>query len=127
MLLVQLPNSHHISQINFFHLVNAHTSVVFLLGKEKNITSEMETKLFEERNTHGDIIQVNGLIEHYDNLTLKTLYTLKFFLRNGKCTINKARFSNFIKLFTYYTYIYFHTIYNFICQIRLFQQHLNTS
>ena len=51
---------------------------------EANTNNETENNLFEERNTHGDIIQVNGLIEHYDNLTLKTLYTVKFFLNNGE-------------------------------------------
>ena len=67
-----------------FHTANAQTSVLFLLGMDSDINDDTEIKLLEERNTHGDIIQINGLTEHYDNLTLKTLYTLKFFLQNGE-------------------------------------------
>ena len=37
----------------------------------------------EEKKYNDDIIEVGGLIEHYNNLTLKTLYTIKFFLEQG--------------------------------------------
>ena len=67
-----------------YYLANAQTSVLFLLGMDENINNKTESKLLEERNTHGDIIQVDGLTEHYNNLTLKTLYTIKFFLQKGK-------------------------------------------
>ena len=41
-------------------------------------------KLLEEQKIHEDIIQVKNFIEHYNNLTLKTLFTLKFFLDKGR-------------------------------------------
>ena len=41
-------------------------------------------KLEEEQKIHEDVIQVKDFIEHYNNLTLKTLFTLKFFLDKGK-------------------------------------------
>ena len=40
--------------------------------------------LHEEGSKFQDIIQTDDLLEHYDNLTLKTLYTLKFFIHTGK-------------------------------------------
>ena len=57
---------------------------MFLFGTEEGISNETKNKLSEEQKTHGDIILVNGFVEHYNNLTLKTLYTLKFFLQTGK-------------------------------------------
>ena len=59
---------------------NNRTSVLFLLGGFPDIKHEIETKILEEKNKYGDIIEVNGLIENYYNLTFKSLYTLKFFL-----------------------------------------------
>jgi len=59
---------------------NTRTSVLFLLGRVPNIKHEIEKKILEEKNRYGDIIEVNGLIENYHNLTFKSLYTLKFFL-----------------------------------------------
>ena len=70
--------------------VNAQTSVLFLLGMDDDINNKTDQELLEERNTHGDIIQVDGLTEHYNNLTLKTLYTIKFFLQKGKYLIAKV-------------------------------------
>ena len=65
-------------------LANSQTSVLFLFGTEENMKNETKIKLQEEQKAHGDIIHVNGFKESYNNLTLKTLYTLKFFLRNGE-------------------------------------------
>lgn len=59
---------------------NKKTSVLFLLGKSLDINKDKEAKLVEEQNKFGDIIRIDGLIEHYHNLTFKSLYTLKFFL-----------------------------------------------
>ena len=59
---------------------NQQTSVVFLMGKDKNLRSDILPFLEEERKRYGDIIRVDGMIEHYHNLTLKSLYALKFFL-----------------------------------------------
>lgn len=59
---------------------NKKTSVLFLLGKSLNISKDKEAKLVEEQNRFGDIIRIDGLIEHYHNLTFKSLFTLKFFL-----------------------------------------------
>ena len=63
---------------------NAQTSVLFLIGLEHNGSNETERQIIDEKNIYGDLIQVDGLFEHYDNLTLKTLYTMKFFLKEGK-------------------------------------------
>ena len=63
---------------------NEHTSVLFLFGEEENTNTDIKTKIKEEQARHGDIIQINGFMEHYNNLTLKTLYTLKLFLKTGK-------------------------------------------
>ena len=65
-------------------LANEHTSVLFLFGEEENTNTDIKTKIKEEQARHGDIIQINGFMEHYNNLTLKTLYTLKLFLKTGK-------------------------------------------
>ena len=67
-----------------FILANDQTSVLFLFGTEESSSNETKAKILEEQKIHGDIIQVDGLVEHYNNLTLKTLYTLKFFLQSGK-------------------------------------------
>ena len=64
--------------------------MLFLLGTDEKINNNTKHELIEERNIHGDIIQVDGLTEHYNNLTLKTLYTIKFFLQKGKRLINKV-------------------------------------
>ena len=58
---------------------NSKTAVLFLLGTEKNLNAKTSEKIMKEKDIYGDIIQVDNLIEHYDNLTLKTLYVMKFF------------------------------------------------
>ena len=58
---------------------NDNTAVLFLLGTQKNLKDEATGKIIKEKNIFGDMIQVDNLIEHYDNLTLKTLYAIKFF------------------------------------------------
>ena len=60
---------------------NNQTSVLFLLGREKNLNKGINAKISREKEFYGDIIYVDNLIEHYDNLTLKTLYAIKFFLQ----------------------------------------------
>ena len=82
---------------------NIHTSVLFLLGNEVNLKSNIRERLSEEKLLHGDIIQVNGLVEHYNNLTLKSLYAIKFFLEGFEGNL-KPRFlmkvddDNFVNL-----------------------------
>ena len=60
---------------------NNQTSVLFLLGRQKNLNKGINAKISREKEFYGDIIYVDNLIEHYDNLTLKTLYAIKFFLQ----------------------------------------------
>ena len=67
----------------YFFIANDETSVLFLFGTEESLNNETRDKILEEQKNHGDIIQVNGFVEHYNNLTLKTLYTLKYFLQKG--------------------------------------------
>lgn len=62
---------------------NKRTSVLFLLGKSLDHSKENELNILKEQKRYGDIIQVDGLIENYNNLTFKSLYTLKFFLDKG--------------------------------------------
>ena len=65
-------------------IANNQTSVLFLFGNEaRELSEEANNLLIKEQETYGDIIQVNNFVEHYTNLTLKTLYTLKFFLKKG--------------------------------------------
>ena len=66
---------------------NDHTAVLFILGTDITLSIDEKLELQEEDNFHGDLIRVDGLTEHYNNLTLKTLYTLKFFLKNGQFII----------------------------------------
>ena len=55
-------------------------AVVFILGKDENFSVIEERELLNEIYRYQDIVQVNELIEDYHNLTLKSLYSLKFFL-----------------------------------------------
>ena len=74
----------YVTPISNIWLANEHTSVLFLFGEEENTSADIKDQIKEEQNIHGDIIQINGFMEHYNNLTLKTLYTLKLFLKTGK-------------------------------------------
>ena len=62
---------------------NACTSIMFLMGKEVDLDPNYELLLVEERNKYNDIALVEGLIEHYHNLTLKSLYSLNLFLNDA--------------------------------------------
>ena len=73
---------------------NEETSVLFLLGSEKtrkqpNYTNE---NIHAENRSYGDIIQIDGLIEHYHNLTLKSLYALKFFLSRHISSMGRSQY-----------------------------------
>ena len=72
---------------------NLQTSVLFILGKEwedhDNAINSTE-RVLEEQEKYGDIIQIEGLLEHYDNLTLKSLYAIKFFLEKTVFKRTKA-------------------------------------
>ena len=61
---------------------NKKTAVLFLLGSEKTRKQHhyVTKYIHAENRSYGDIIRIDGLIEHYNNLTLKSLYALKFFL-----------------------------------------------
>ena len=75
----------HFHKFFLLFIANNQTSVLFLFGNEaRELSEEASNLLIKEQETHGDIIQVKGFVEHYTNLTLKTLYTLKFFLNKGK-------------------------------------------
>ena len=64
------------------------SSVVFLFGSQdtghmfKNAT--LQQKLLAEYREHRDLVHTPHLKEHYENLTLKTIYTLLFALVKGK-------------------------------------------
>ena len=54
------------------------------MGNDPNMNEDDKMWLLEEQENNEDVIEVDGLIEHYNNLTLKSFYTLKFFLTQGK-------------------------------------------
>ena len=54
------------------------------MGNDPNMNDDDRMWQIEEQENNNDMIVVDGLIEHYNNLTLKTFYTLKFFLTQGK-------------------------------------------
>ena len=68
----------------YFFIANNETSVLFLMGQDPSLDEDEKSWLLEEQMNNDDIIEVGGLIEHYNNLTLKTLYTIKFFLEEGE-------------------------------------------
>ena len=74
-----MPNN---NVFNYFS-ANPQTSVLFLIGSSSTFNNETKRKLKEEEKAYNDLIQAEELVEHYDNLTLKTLYTLKFFIEKG--------------------------------------------
>ena len=57
---------------------------MFLYGLHQEISMGIREELKKEKDSFGDIIQVDGLVDTYNNLTLKALYTLRFFLKTGK-------------------------------------------
>ena len=57
------------------------------MGQDPSLDEDEKSWLLEEKKYNDDIIEVGGLIEHYNNLTLKTLYTIKFFLKQGELHI----------------------------------------
>ena len=65
-------------------IANPQTSVIFLIGSDKPYSIDIRQRVKQEHEKYGDLIMAEELIEHYDNLTLKTLYTLKFFIEKGK-------------------------------------------
>ena len=67
-----------------FDLANSKTSVLFILGKFPEISLKDRILLQEEHDSYKDIIQIDSLIDSYNNLTLKSLFTLKFFLSKGR-------------------------------------------
>ena len=62
---------------------NGCTSIMFLMGKEVGLDSNDNLLLVEETKKYNDIALVEGLIEHYHNLTLKSLYSLNLFLNDA--------------------------------------------
>ena len=62
---------------------NRQTSVLFLVGSYSSYSPSIKHKLISESQSKSDLIMADELIEHYSNLTLKTIYTLKFFLEAG--------------------------------------------
>ena len=70
-----------------YHLFSANpsTSVLFLIGSDITYNADVKHKISEEHKKHSDLIMADDLLEHYNNLTLKTLYTLKFFIERGLC------------------------------------------
>ena len=62
---------------------NSCTSIIFLMGKEVDLGSKDRLLLSEERKKYNDIAMVEGLVEDFYNLTLKSLYSLKLFLNDA--------------------------------------------
>ena len=58
-------------------------SVFFLIGSDSTYSHNTKQLLKEETKNHSDLIMADELVESYHNLTLKTLYTIKFFIETG--------------------------------------------
>ena len=56
----------------------------FLYGASPDMSKEMQHALDTENDKYGDIIKADGFIDSYNNITLKAMHTLKFFLNKGK-------------------------------------------
>ena len=67
----QLINKKHIRE-------GGNSSVVFVVGRpSKNDDENLQVSLEEESKMHGDMLQLDFL-DHYNNLTLKTVGLLKY-------------------------------------------------
>ena len=55
----------------------AMSSVVFLLGSTDYLSRDGKQKIYNESHVYGDVVEVPYLLEHYEYLTLKTIYSLK--------------------------------------------------
>ena len=82
--------------------------LLFLIGNSERIGDEcafmlnyeVQNKIFIEQKEFGDIVQVE-LVEHYNNLTLKSVHMLKLFhtfFRNSSKFVVKADDDSFINL-----------------------------
>ena len=78
---------------------NSQTLVLFLIGKTLS-DGVTRSKLLQEESKYDDVVQVDGLIEHYDNLTLKSLYALKFFLDKDNLFSSQNQFQYLLKVDT---------------------------
>ena len=58
-------------------------SIIFIFGSEPGLDSAEKLSISEEMDRYNDIAYIDGLVEHYHNLTLKSLYTLKLFLNDA--------------------------------------------
>ena len=63
--------------------VNDVISIIFIMGSELDLGPKEQLLISEEMSRHNDIAYIDGLIEHYHNLTLKSLYSLKLFLNDA--------------------------------------------
>ena len=66
-----------------YFTANIRTSVIFLVGSAALDSAAVHRSLKDEQILYSDLIFADDLVEGYDNLTLKTLYTLKFFMEIG--------------------------------------------
>ena len=62
---------------------NSLTSIIFLIGHHPSLTSKDHQLISKEIEKYDDIARVDGFIEHYHNLTLKSMYSLKLFLNEA--------------------------------------------
>ena len=59
---------------------NDRVSIIFLFGSQTGLDSKTKLLMSEEMIKNNDIVLIDGFVEHYHNLTLKSLYSLKLFL-----------------------------------------------
>jgi len=63
----------------------ANVSVIFLIGNQNafnNVTASTHQRVLDEHAKYDDILQAD-MVDHYNNLTLKSVFTLKFFLNES--------------------------------------------
>ena len=63
--------------------VNDAISIIFIMGSELDLGPKEQLLISEEMSRYNDVAYIDGLIEHYHNLTLKSLYSLKLFLNDA--------------------------------------------
>ena len=87
----------------------------FLYGASPDMSLELQHALDTEIDKYGDIIKADGFIDSYNNITLKAMHTLKFFLNKGNflpCALkNRATFNIKCSSLTYKCFRIFRYVY----------------
>jgi hypothetical protein len=64
-------------------------SLVFILGNLENPQDPLQDEIIFEHNQYGDILQDSNFLDSYNNLTIKSIHILKYFISVSDQTGNK--------------------------------------